>query len=115
MSWHYRSPQSFPALFTMSLQKAAQYPDNFVMISAAPTRAEIDKQAEQFRWFKWCIRQNVTASRSLANILDDHDVRARIKEDDLGFILFIIARPTKLSEFIRLNPQLAEEVCQEVQ
>lgn len=113
MSWHYRSPLSFPALYTSALIKAGEWINDYVIVDARATLREAQRLAADFRWFKWCIRQNAGVRSDLFSILDTYDVRTQVREDEIGFILLVVARPTKLSEFMRLNPELAEEVLYE--
>jgi hypothetical protein len=115
MSWHYRSPLAFPALFISTLREAAARPDEPIVLASSSRRGDIEALAERFRWFRWCIRQDITIIPGLNYILDNYDVRSSIEQDAVGFILFIIAKPTKVSEFIRLNPDLAREILADCQ
>lgn len=114
MSWHYRSPLSFPALFTSALLKANEWPGDWVIIDARGSSKEIQKLAAEFRWFKWCITHEKTGPSELRDILEKYETRLKTREDEIGFILLVVARPTKLSEFERLNPKLASEIMSNV-
>jgi hypothetical protein len=115
MSWHYRAPQLFPALFVNTLRTAASCPDQSVMLGADNDRHNINLLAEKFRWFKWCVRKRPEAMPDLFKILSTYDVRSKVFTDKAGSILFVIARPTKVSEFMRLNPELAAQIVPECQ
>jgi hypothetical protein len=114
MSWHYRAPAKFPALFHNVTREAALTGEP-VVFASSPSRADLEHIAEQFRWFKWCAAHDDGADKSLSNLVETYDFRSSIKEDEVGFILWLSARPTKVSEFIRLNPDLAREVLRECQ
>jgi hypothetical protein len=110
MSWHYRSPHRFPALFLSLLRSAAAYPETPLVFHASPSRTNLETIAEQFRWFKWCIAKDPSVASDLYRLIETYDYRTKIEEDEIGYILRLYARPTKVSEFERLNPDLAAEV-----
>lgn len=109
MAWHYRSPMVFPATFLAVTRSAAADPEVPYILSSSENRKDLEKIAETYRWFKWCIKQK-NAIQDIEVILETFDVRTSIKDDDAGFILYLMARRTKLSEFERLNPRLAREI-----
>jgi hypothetical protein len=115
MGWYYKPPQSFPATFVLSLRNAAAAPDTSIILASTSDIVEAKSIAEKFRYFRWCIRSEPTASSDLSEILDTFDVRTIIKHDAVGYILYLTARPTKLSEFIRLNPDLAAQILPKCQ
>ncbi len=115
MGWHYRAPSKFPAIFLATLREAALRSPVPVPLGDYVTDKEAQVVAEKFRWFRWCIRKEEGADRELTNILLNFEVRTSVDEDEVGFILSVIAKPTKVSEFIRLNPSLAESVLSECQ
>jgi hypothetical protein len=109
MGWHYKSPLAFPALFLTSLREVSACPDEPLVI-ASGSKAQVAQIAERFRWFKWCIRQEKGTTFDLSAIIDAYDIRTVIREDEVGHTLFLIAKAKKLSEFERLNPDLAGEI-----
>lgn len=109
MSWHYRAPNAFPAIYITTLRQAAANPSAPIVFHSSASRADVEIIAERFRWFKWCVKQD-ESSTELLKILNTYDIRSLIKEDEVGYILWITAKPTKLSEFVRLNPILANEM-----
>lgn len=114
MGWYYRTPQMFPAVYLSTLRNAAASPD-IPQVLGSGTIADIKVLAEKFRWFRWCIREHPTAMMELTNILENYDIRASTEIHGAGAIIYITAKPTKISEFIRLNPDLSAEVLSECQ
>ncbi len=110
MGWYYKSPQKFPAEFTRVLIQASNSPDEAIILGVFNTREELDEFAERFRWFRWCIRKEPDAARQLTSILDSFEVRASSEVELNSHILRITARPTKVSEFERLNPELTSSI-----
>lgn len=110
MSWIYRSPLGFPAVYFNSLKTAAACPENSVLVIADKSYKKVQKYAETFRHFKWCIRQRPDVVPDLWKILETYEIRSKIVSDEIGYMLYIVARSTKLSEFQRLNPTLAHEI-----
>jgi hypothetical protein len=109
MSWHYRAPTLFPAYFKQGLISATLEPGERQILAYSKSISELKAVAEQFRWFRWCIRQKA-ADKELFDILETFDIRSRIEHDEVSYILYIVCNPTKISELIRLNPQLALDV-----
>ena len=114
MSWYYRRPQMFPAVYLNTLRNAANHPTVPQVLGSGMVK-EIEVLAEKFRWFRWCIRQEPMAYRELTNILETFDIRASTEIFGAGAMLYITARPTKVSEFILLNPELSAEILLECQ
>lgn len=110
MPWHYKSPSKFPAAYLAALRKAATQLDEPIMLGGFINLEEAKALAERFRYLRWCIRQNPLEARELFDLLSDYDYRTYIQQDDFGILLYLVARPTKLSEFTRLNPALAKEL-----
>ncbi len=115
MGWTYRLPSMFAASYLITLRQAAASPETPIILYSSDSRKEVNAIAEKFRYLKWCIRQDLTASKDLSAILETYDVRSKITEDEVGFILWITAKPTKLSDFFNLNPDLALEVAAQCQ
>lgn len=115
MGWWYKPPQNFPAAFLSNLRQAALQPDEPLPIESFGTEAEAKALAEHYRYFRWAIRTKPEAMIELSNILETFDVRTAIKPDEVGYVLQLTAKPTKLSEFIRLNPDLADQILPECQ
>ena len=115
MGWYYRPPANFPAFYPHSLREAALTPSIPTIVAATPTTKEINAIAETYRWFRWCIRSEPMANKELSSILENYEIRTSIETTNLGSILYVTAKPTKVSEFIRLNPELAGEVLPECQ
>lgn len=115
MSWHYKPPQAWPAIYLRAVREATLDPGSAIILWSSPARSDIDAMAEKFRHFRWCVRKEPLAMKEMTDLLEIYDIRAKIKSDELGHILYIIANPTKLSEFARLNPKLANEMLSKCQ
>lgn len=110
MSWYYNPPQSFPMYYFATLRQASSRPNNSIIFKSFATHKEALASAEHFRYFRWCIRQDPNANKEMANILSNYEIRTFLTSDAFGHFLNLIAKPTKLSEFIRLNPELSEQI-----
>ncbi len=115
MGWHYRLPSQFPATYLSGLREAKANSPDRIILGQFSRSYEAKALAEQFRWFRWCVRERPDAAKDLSTILEDYDVRTSIESSDIfGYILYVTAKPTKISEFVRLNPQLAESIEEEI-
>lgn len=114
MGWHYRLPQAFPAMYPVAIRTALQQLGEPVLLTYG-TKGEVEVVAEKFRWFKWCIREDPGAFMEFATVFDDYDIRTSSQYSAGNLILYVTAKPTKVSEFIRLNPELADEVLPDCQ
>lgn len=111
MGWHYKSPLAFPAAHIASIRSAATNLNEPFILGSFTDIKKANILQEKFRWLKWCVRQEPSITPDLASIISNFDVRTFIQEDKgFGYILYLIIRPTKVSEFISLNPELAKEV-----
>lgn len=117
MGWHYKTPQTFPATYLDSLRAATSDPGGRVLLASLRDRRDIEVIAERFRHFRWCVRQIPNAHHEIFLLLETHEIRTMIEEDETikSFHLWLTAKPTKLSEFVRLNPELAGEVLSNCQ
>lgn len=115
MGWYYKPPSLFPASYLAAMREAAAIPDQPVIFHSAVRRAELDAISERFRWLKWCIRKEPNAVSELYQLLSTYDYRFKTVKDEVGWLLYLTAKPTKLSEFIRLNPELSAEVLPQCQ
>lgn len=115
MGWHYRTPQSFPAMYLASLREASENPNQPHIMIQFKSEAEAKFEAERFRWFRWCIRQDLSVNKEMSMILQAFDIRCEIKSDYLGHMLEVVARPTKFASFVQLNPDLAAEILPQCQ
>lgn len=114
MGWYYRLPQAFPAMYPQIIRSAVMSL-NVPQLLTYGTPKEVAAIAETLRWFRWCVKQDPGASIEFANIFEIFDIRASTSWDEASVLLYITAKPTKVSEFIRLNPELAGDVLSECQ
>lgn len=116
MGWHYKPPQVFPATFLDALRQAVLQPGEKVLLASFPNRRATQAVAEHFRYFRWCIRKVPDAHHEMFTLLESHEVRTQMENDPIaGFHLWLTAKPTKLSEFERLNPELSAMVLRDCQ
>lgn len=114
MAWHYKSPQTFPAFYVQTLREATAEPNVPVPLGSYLALSDAEDIAERFRWFRWCIRQTPTPFSDLNLLLEGFEIRSKIHSDECGHVVFVTAKPNKLQEFIRLNPELAADVLTRV-
>ena len=120
MPWSYKPPQNFPAAYGAAIKAAVANPNEPYMLGGFYTKPEAEALAERIRWFKYCIRNS--PGHELQTILENYDVRTVTKEDtsflgtvdNMGFILWLVARPKLISDFILLNPKLAVEILSQL-
>ena len=98
-----------------AIRSAADEPDVPQILGGFTQLAKAKTYAEKFRHLKWCIRQDATIKPDLNLLLHKFNFRTSIHMDTLGFILYLTARPTKLSDFVEHNPELAEELLIEIE
>jgi hypothetical protein len=116
MGWSWKSPTRFKVSFTATLRRASAEAPNPILLEACGfSRSHKDNVLEAFRHFKWCIKQDSRETPDLFHIVTSFDIRATVEKDDLaGYLIFIKAVPTKISEFERLNPELAQEILPQI-
>lgn len=112
MPWHYKHPDTFPAAYGAAINSAASDLNEPYMLGGFNTKSEAEGLAERIRHFKFCIRN--TPIHELQPILDNYDIRTFIHNDGFSFILWLVARPTKISDFVENNPDLAKEILSQV-
>jgi len=101
---------TFPASVLVAIRQASVFPNEPYMLGGFTQIEKAKRLAEKIRHLRWCVKQDATVTPDLNLIFNKFDLRTSITEDHLGFILWITARPTKVSDFIELNPELADEV-----
>jgi hypothetical protein len=109
MGWHYKPPQSFPAQFFAAAREAIKQPGERVLLSRQQERGDVEAIADNFRYFKWCVKQRPDAQQEIYMLLEAYNLRTKI-EDELGFNLWLTATPNTIAEFTRLNPELAASI-----
>lgn len=118
MGWYYRLPQKFPAMYPQII-RAAVSSLNVPQLLSYGSPEEVSSIAETLRWFRWCIRYDPAADKEFSTIFENYDIRASTQTEIWNgkwqTLLYITAKPTKVSEFIRLNPELAGDVLSECQ
>ena len=112
MTWVYKSSKNFPAMYVNALRAAARTPNEKLCIGLYKKASEARSVAEKFRHFRWCIRQEPQSE--LERILEAYEIRTQITNEVWNTGLYLTAKPKKLSEFERLNPDLARELGNEI-
>ena len=109
MPWSYRSPSIFPARFPQAIRAAAAKPSTPILLHSGDP-ATLASDAENFRYYRWCVRQRPDYDRALASMLSAFTFR--VSTEAPGFsplhLLYVTAKPAKLSELATLNPHLSE-------
>jgi hypothetical protein len=109
MGWHYKPPQVFPAQFFVAIREAVKQPGERVLLARMPDLSDIEAIAENFRYFKWCVKQRPDAHVEMFTALSTYNFRTRT-EDELCYNLWLTATPNTIAEFSRLNPELAASI-----
>lgn len=117
MSWNLRSPQSFPAHFSRIMLEAVAHEGRSVLFGSYRDHANAKHVAQQFRHFRWCIRQQPEIVPKLAVLETTFDFRLSSEEEYINLerwlVLYLTAQPTKLSQFVNLNPHLVPLILSE--
>lgn len=118
MTWHLRSPQSFPAHFSRILREAIAFQNRPILFGSYRTHGEANVIAANFRHFRWCLRQQPGIMPHLSALESAYQFRLSRTHESGGFdhpwvILYLTAMPTKLSQLVDLNPHLAEIISAE--
>lgn len=111
MTWSYRSPDRFPARFPRALREAAASPTFPVMLFQGP-RSEVIADAENFRYYRWCLRQKPDHSSELYRILSTHQIRTSTEHRPEGSVLYVTAQSTRWGDLSGLNPHLADLIAE---
>jgi len=106
MSWRYKDPKTFPAYFAETMRKAAASPHEPQLFQSSTT-SDLSDLIDLFRRFRWCIRQRPENDRTLSRLELTLDFRLSRDTAPGGTLLYLTARPTKVSELLDLNPELA--------
>jgi len=101
MGWHYLSPAMFPFPY----HDAHRSPPTTLRVSSS--RAALLSLAEDFRRFRWCLRQSsdsaaIERERTLTYRATIHT------RPDGTFSLIITAKPKLLHTLLTLNPSLKD-------
>lgn len=111
MTWRYKAPQGFPARFPDSLRKAAAQLGKPILLYSGSYESAMN-DAEQFRFFRWCLRKKPQAALALAKLSEAYTFRTSC--DPRG-LLYLTANENTISDLITLNPHIAGivlEACQ---
>lgn len=114
MSWTYRSPFGFPAYFAETLRKAAANLHQPQLLHSG-TSTGCDGVAEEFRYYRWCLRQKPEVLPALTTIVETFKLRTSRTVSETSAALYLTATPTALSDLTTLNPHLSgivTEACQ---
>ena len=115
MPWSYKSPLTFPARYPTALRSAVANFQTPVLLHSGPP-GEITSEAERFRYYRWCLRENPDVDRTLAHYLSIYQFRTSIDAEHFwtgsGYeqqqLLYLTAKPGKFTELSDLNPHLQD-------
>lgn len=119
MTWHVRSPQSFPAHFPRILAEAIRFENRSILFGSYKSHGEANAVAAHFRHFRWCLRQQPGVMPRLSALESTYQFRlsrtheeAIVADQAKWIVLYLTATPTKLSQFVNLNPHLSEIISE---
>lgn len=113
MPWHYKNPDTFAANIGATIRAATLDLNQPHILTAFRSRSEAEALQEMVRYYKYCVRN--TPGHSLSSTIENFDVRTSIKLDEVGgFTVLLTVRPTKISDFVELNADLAKEVLKQI-
>jgi len=107
MSWRYKDPRTFSAIYPRIMREAAAQPHIPTLFTSSLSREDLEDHKTRFRWFRWCIRQKPGMDFELTRLEETFDYRVSLDSDPFGLVLYLTARPTKLGDLFTLNPDLA--------
>lgn len=110
MAWHWKDPTTFSARFPAAMREAAAALGEPILLTTSLSSSEIYGFATRFRWYRWCLRHRPGVQETLAVLDMTYSYRTQIIKHPFGYELFLTAKPTQLSEFFELNPDLAIEI-----
>ena len=114
MAWTYRSPLSFPARYPAALRKAVANLSEPVLLHSG-TPEDVSSDAENFRHYRWCLRQRPDVDKILGSYLELYQFRTSIEHYPETGLLYLVAKPSKLSVLADLNPHLEDIILSECQ
>ena len=109
MGWDYKSPKTFPALFSRSLQQAVELSPSKVGIFSTTSEAAAKSFMSNFRHYRWCIRQDPGHDALLGRIELGYQIRTRLKESLNFYTVELEAKPTRLFDLFESNPWLVTD------
>lgn len=115
MTWHLRSPQSFPAHFGRVILEAVAHEGRPVLFGSYRELKLARSVSNDFRQYRWCLRQQPQILPKLSQIESIYQLRLQTDRSyiatDRWFIVYLTAQPTKFTQLVNLNPHLAEIVA----
>lgn len=109
MTWRYRNIQTFPARYPSALREAVANLGDPILFNSYPTEADAADDCQTFRWYRWCLRERPDHDFVLGSYSDLYTFRISTEPQPSGSCLvYLTAKPTKLSELLELNPDLAD-------
>ena len=112
MGWYYKSPESFPDVFFEGLLGAfISYPNSYNLGTSWSIHGA-KRIAEEFRWFRWCLRHEKTIKTKLSEVELNNHTRCSISSCYEGYSLDLVVAPKRLTSLFELNPGLTTLDCQ---
>lgn len=110
MTWKPRQPQSFPARYRRAMVEAVATPGSFILLMSGETTA-VAADAEEFRYFRWCVRQNPLSDSVLTDYLRRFQFRTSTDRVGGSAALYLTATTAKVADLAGLNPHLADLIA----
>lgn len=107
MAWEYRNPTKHDAKVS-AIMKSVLASDDKEISYFFKTEAECRSLANKFRFFRWCVRQDVSQAGDYYPLEMENDFRSKVRfHPQSGWYLSIRAIPARLGYMHALNPWLA--------
>lgn len=109
MTWTYRPPQLFPARYLFALREAALSPGTPTPLQSS-TLANVTSDAENFRYYRWCVRERPDAHREAYSLVSRNSIRTSVSHSPHSNLvtLYVTCRPSKALSLLDLNPHLSD-------
>jgi len=108
MAWDYRPPSKHDAKVS-AIMEAVLASDDKQLNYYLPTESECRSLAQKFRYFRWCVRQDVALAGRYYPMEMENDFRSKVGfHPQSGWYLSIRAIPARLGYMHSLNPWLAD-------
>jgi hypothetical protein len=107
MTWKPRQPSSFPARYRRAMVEAVASPGSFVLLMSGEASV-VAADAEEFRYYRWCIRQNPLSDSILTDYLQRFQFRISTEKSGHSRAMYVSANVAKAVDLAALNPHLLE-------
>lgn len=109
MTWRWKSPKGFPAIFPEGLRKSVAMLGTPIVLNSGLKEHMLETAAE-FRFYRWCLRTRPDHDMALGRMALAYHFRTRIESYPGTFNchLWLTANVNPMEELAVLNPELAD-------